>query len=168
MWDPFRILMSDLFGPELAGGGLVSGERTFAPDIEVKESKDAFLFNADLPGVKDSDVEINVDGNRLTLSGKREEEHRSEEDRYFAYERSFGSFSRSFVMPDNADMENIKADLREGVLRVEVPKKAEAKPKRIPIGAKKEEGAPEKKTETEAVEQREQNLTAKEKSSKAA
>jgi HSP20 family protein len=148
LWDPFRILMSDVFGPEMLGGGMTS-ERSFAPDIEVKETKQEFAFCADLPGVREDDVDIRVDGNRLTISGKREEEKRDEEDRYYAYERSFGSFSRSFVMPDSADMDKIQADLKDGVLRVEVPKKAETQPKRVALGGRKETltaGEPEKAT----------------------
>jgi HSP20 family protein len=80
-------------------------------------------------------------GNRLTVSGKREEEERNEDERYFSYERSFGTFSRSFVLPEGADPERIKADLRAGVLTITIPKKAEMQARRVEIGGGKEEKA---------------------------
>ena len=106
----------------------------FAPDIEIKECKDSYCLKADLPGVQASDLEVNVIGNRLTVSGTREEEQRREDDRYFAYERSYGSFSRSFVLPEGADVDNLKADLKDGVLQIVVPKKAEVQARRVEIG----------------------------------
>src|SRR5262249_8334978 len=103
----------------------------------------------DLPGVREQDLEVSVTGYRLTVSGKREEEERREDDRYFAYERSYGSFSRSFVMPEGADVESVKAELKDGVLHIIVPKKAEVQPRPIGVGQKgtrevSEAGKPEK------------------------
>jgi HSP20 family protein len=91
--------------------------------IDVKETKDAYLFTADLPGVKESDLELSLTGNRLTISGTREEEH----------ERSYGSFSRTFTLPDGVDPEHVGAELKDGVLRVNIPKKPEMKPKKIEL-----------------------------------
>lgn len=119
----------------------------FAPDIELKETKDAYVVKADLPGVHDEDIEVSITGNRLTVSGKREEEERQEDDRYFAYERSYGAFSRSFVMPESADLERVKANLKEGVLHVTVPKKAEMQARKIEISATKEGKAEQGKAE---------------------
>jgi HSP20 family protein len=137
LWDPFRLLMNDVFGSELFGGMSVGGERTFTPHLDVKETRDDFCIRADVPGLNESEVQIDIDGSRLTLSGQREAEERTEDERYYAYERNYGAFTRSFVMPDTADMEHVQADLRNGVLTVHVPKKAETKSKRVPIGTAK-------------------------------
>lgn len=148
--DPFRIMdplrmIRDIMGTDVFGGLVQPTSEVFAPDIEMKESKDAFIMTADLPGVKMDDVDVNVTGNRLTVSGKREEEERDENDRYFAYERSYGAFSRSFMLPEGADIENIHADFNDGVLKIRVPKRAEVKGRRIPLGHHNGEKQPELK-----------------------
>ena len=122
-WDPFRE-MSQL-APQASS--------TFIPSFEVKETKDAYLFTADVPGVKESDLEISLSGNRLTVSGKREAEKREQTDTYYTYERTYGDFTRSFTLPDGIDTENVRADLKEGVLALSVPKKPEVQPKKIAI-----------------------------------
>src|SRR5437588_593257 len=98
-WEPLR-LMRDLMGfdpfAEMFPTVNRSEAMTFAPRFEVKETKDAYLFKADLPGIEEKDVDITLTGNRVTVSGQREAEQREESDRYYAYERSYGSFSRSF------------------------------------------------------------------------
>jgi HSP20 family protein len=125
-WDPFQDLM-----PRLLRG---SDERlTFAPAFDVRESKDTFLFTADLPGFKDEDIDINVTGNRLTISGKREAEHVEDSDTFFCSERSHGSFTRTFTLPEGVDADRIEADLENGILTLRVPKTAEAQPKRIQV-----------------------------------
>jgi HSP20 family protein len=101
--------------------------------FDVKESKDAFEFRADVPGVKESDIEITLTGNRLSISGKREAEKTDSNDTYYTYERSYGSFSRTFTLPYGADTEHIRTDLKEGVLTVVVPKRAEVQPKKIAV-----------------------------------
>lgn len=121
-WDPFA---------ELAP--LAGREAAFAPAFEVKESGDAYLFKADLPGIPEEDLEISLTGNRLTVSGRREEEKREEGERFFAYERSYGSFSRAFTLPEGVDPEHAEAELANGVLTVSVPKRPELKPKKIEV-----------------------------------
>jgi HSP20 family protein len=133
--DPLRMIR-DIMGVDPFAGLVAPMSAMFAPDIEIKESKDAYVLAADLPGVGMDDLEISVVGNRLTVSGKREEEDRQEDDRFFAYERTYGSFSRAFVLPEGADVDHVKAELDSGVLRISVPKKAEMQPKRIEVGAK--------------------------------
>jgi HSP20 family protein len=120
-WDPFA---------ELAAG---TRDLAFLPSFEVKETKDAYVFKADLPGIRESDLDISLTGNRLTVSGKREEEKREEEERFYAYERSYGSFSRSFTLPEGIDVEHAQADLSDGVLTITLAKKPEVKPKRIEV-----------------------------------
>jgi len=124
-FDPFRELTT--FGPMLEPASV------FAPAFEVKETKDAYQFKADLPGVKESDVDITRTGNRLTISGKREAEREDGNDTYYTYERTYGSFTRSFTMPEGIDEEHIHAELKDGVLSVAVPKKPEAQPKKISL-----------------------------------
>jgi len=106
----------------------------FTPRFDVKDTKDAYVIKADLPGVKEEDVEVSLNGSLLTISGKREEEHREEGDSYYAMERSSGSFARSFTMPQGIDGNDVSAELKNGVLSVRIPKKPEAQPKRIAIG----------------------------------
>ncbi len=123
-WDPFREMSPAWITPEPAA---------FSPAFEVKETKDAFLFKADLPGVKDKDLEIKLDGNRLTIGGKREAEREDTQDAYYTYERSYGSFLRAFTLPEGIDGDHVQADLKEGVLTVAVPKMAGTKAKTIAI-----------------------------------
>jgi HSP20 family protein len=143
--DPFRMMRDLLTGDPFAGMVVPAGAM-FAPDIEIKETKDAYALTLDLPGVPMSEIDISVMGNRLTVSGKREEEERKEDDRFFVYERSYGTFSRSFVLPDGADVDKIKAELQSGVLNIVVPKRAEMHARRVEIGGKeaggKETGLP--------------------------
>jgi len=123
-WDPFREMSRRLGGDDLTG---------FVPNFDVKETKDAYIFKADLPGVKEGDTEISVTGNRLTISGQRQEEKKDEGDQYYAYERSYGSFSRSFTLPEGVDVDQVRAELKDGVLNVVVPKRPEVQPKKIPL-----------------------------------
>ena len=128
--DPFtlaRELMS--WDPFFAGRPATA----FAPAFEVKETTEAFVLKADLPGVAESELDINVHNNILTVSGSRAAEDRKEGESYALYERQFGSFSRSFSLPDMADGERIEAKLDSGVLTLVVGKKAAAKPRKIAL-----------------------------------
>jgi HSP20 family protein len=143
LFDPFRV-MSDLlrWDPlsdlERLGG---FGPGVFVPAVDVRETSDAYVFRVDLPGVKEEDIEISVTGNRLVLSGEREEETRDEGDRSHAYEITYGSFTRAFTLPDGADADNVRAEMKDGVLHITVPKRPEVQPRRIPLGTKAGEGA---------------------------
>ena len=105
----------------------------FAPAFEVKETADAFVVKADVPGVAESDLDISVHNSVLTVSGSRQAEERKEGESYALYERQFGSFSRSFSLPDMADAERVEAKLEHGVLTLTIAKKAEAKPRKIAL-----------------------------------
>ncbi len=125
-WDPFREITTStpfVSRPSVA----------FAPQFEVKETKDAFIFKADLPGVEEKNIDVSLTGNRLSVSGLREEEDRSEGENFFAYERAFGSFTRAFTLPDGVDSEQVSADLKDGVLTLHIAKKPEHQPKKISI-----------------------------------
>lgn len=124
-WDPFK----ESGWPAFTSMDMA----TFSPSFEVKETPGAYLFKADLPGVKSEDVDIHVEGNRLNIRGKREAEKREDNETYHAFERSFGSFSRSFLLPEPVAAEHVHAELKEGVLTLSVPKSPEARPQRIHI-----------------------------------
>jgi HSP20 family protein len=134
-WDPFEVM-----NQWLTGGGREGG-LTFVPSFEVKETKDAFIFKADLPGVEEKDLDISLVGDRIVVSGRRESEERQESDRFYAYERSFGTFSRAFTLPEGVDPDNIQADLKSGVLTLMLPKRPEVQPKRIKVTVEKKEQA---------------------------
>jgi HSP20 family protein len=138
-WDPFEVMQDlmrwDPFHESRAFGGQMTA---FAPTFDVKETGDSFVFKADLPGIKESDLDISLTGNRLTVSGQRQEEKKDESDTYYAYERSYGSFSRSFTLPEGIDAEHVQADLKDGVLNVVIPKKPEVQPRRIRLNASNE------------------------------
>jgi HSP20 family protein len=124
-WDPFRE-MAPVFAEERAA---------FMPAFEVKETKEGYTFTADLPGVKEQDLEITMTGSRLSISGKRESEKEEKSDTYYTCERTYGSFLRSFTLPDGIDTEHFRAELKEGVLNLVVPKRPEAQPKKIQVKA---------------------------------
>ena len=127
-WDPFREMAPFAFDRELG----------FAPAFEVKETKGSYLFKADVPGVKREDIDVSFSGNRLTITGKRDAEKEEKSETVYTYERSYGSFSRSFTMPEGIDANAIHADLRDGVLTVDVPKKPEAQAKKIAVSTPQE------------------------------
>jgi HSP20 family protein len=130
--NPFRVMDALLRWEPFQESRSLRGA-PFTPRFDVKETKDGFLFRADLPGVKDSDLDISVTDNVLTVSGKRVEE-RTEGEQYFTLERTSGEFSRSFSLPESADVNGVTADLKEGVLTLQVPKKPETQPRRIKVG----------------------------------
>lgn len=137
-WDPFRmmdaLLRWDPFRSDLGASFGGAGGYDFAPRFDVKETKDGYLIKADLPGVKEEELSVSLTGNQLTVSGKREEEHRDEGERYYAMERSYGTFARTFSLPDSVDGEHVTADLKDGILAIHIPKRPEAQPKKIAIG----------------------------------
>ena len=137
-WDPFQTMremlsmepMSQMLPELLRGPERMAG---YIPAFDVWETKDAYMFKADVPGFREQDIDINVASNRLTLSGKREAEQVSESDTYYCCERSSGMFTRTFTLPEGINADQIRADLKDGILTVTVPKTAEVQPKRITV-----------------------------------
>lgn len=123
-WDPFR---------EMAPLAVNQERFTFTPAFEVKETPEGYLFKADVPGVKEADLEVTLKGDRLTVSGKREQEKEQKSETYYTFERTYGSFTRSFTLPTGVDGDRVHADLREGVLTLLVPKRPEAQARKINI-----------------------------------
>ena len=130
-WDPFQ---------EMAPLLPVDVHRVIPP-FEVRETKDRFLFLADLPGVEAKDIEINLTGNRLTITGTRVDKTEKEEGEYYARERSYGRFTRSFTLPEGADLSAVQANLSAGVLTIVFPKLPAVQPKKIPVTVEKEKAA---------------------------
>jgi HSP20 family protein len=139
-WEPFRRMRQLLaWDPFAEMTELPAMERpiTFMPAFEVKETRDGYVFKADMPGIKEADLDLQITGDRLTVSGKREMEHRDEKETFYAYERSYGSFSRSFTLPMGVDSEHARAELKDGVLTIVLTKVPEAMPKKIEVKAEK-------------------------------
>lgn len=128
-WDPFREMM-----PAFSSFAALD-RATFSPSFDVTENKDAYVFKADVPGVKREDLEITTTGNRLQISGKRSSEEESKTDTVYTFERQYGSFTRTFTLPEGADLEHARSQLAEGVLTLVIPKKPGAQAKKIPISS---------------------------------
>jgi len=151
-WDPYREIASlqDRFNRAF-GSALGRPERddemnlaAWAPPVDIAEEKDRILITAELPGFKEDQIEIQTENGMLTLRGERKFEKESDGRSYHRVERSYGQFVRSFSLPNNVDREKIKADFADGLLRVELPKREDAKPRTIRITS----GTAGKKTET--------------------
>lgn len=126
-WDPFREMAPFPAFPPMEAG--------FNPSFEVTETKDAYVFKADVPGVKKEEIEITMTGNRLQISGKRESEQESKSETVYTYERQYGTFVRSFTLPDGIDVDHAKSELKDGVLTLVIPKNAAAQSKKIAIAS---------------------------------
>ncbi len=139
--DPFRDLF-DLqdhlfrtFGSAVRGReGEAPMVAAWSPLVDVFEDADCITLKVEVPEVEAKDVEILVEGNTLTLKGERKLENEEKRDGYHRIERTYGSFSRSFTLPATVDSEQIRAESKDGVLRIVLPKKAETKPRQIKVG----------------------------------
>ncbi|MCO6510662.1 MAG: Hsp20/alpha crystallin family protein [Aridibacter famidurans] len=146
-YDPFRELrslqdeMNRLFmtnvprsvaQEDLASGG-------WSPSVDIYESENEIILEAELPGMKRDDFEVSIENNVITLKGKREFEKKEEGDNYHRVERSYGAFTRSFSLPRTVSAENTTADFRNGVLKVTLPKREEAKARRIEVAGEGED-----------------------------
>ena len=144
-WEPFRELsslqteMNRLFNAafDTSEGG--NGGRRWAPAMDLAETDDHFVLRADLPGMTESDVNIEVEDNVLTVSGERKAEHEENREGFYRVERAFGAFSRSLTLPKGIDADAVSASFDKGVLEVRIPKPEERKPRRITIGTAGEE-----------------------------
>jgi HSP20 family protein len=136
MFEPFR-MMRDLlrFDPfsEMLPMLHQRAELAFVPDFDIKETRDGLVFRADLPGLSQDNLEITVDRNRLVVQGRREDERTDESETWYATERSYGSFVRTFTLPDSTDLEHLNAALDSGVLTITIPKKESAQPRKVQV-----------------------------------
>ena len=140
-WEPLRELSSlqnevnRLFntvfdGPTPSGNAM----RRWMPPMDLLESGDDFVLKADLPGMSEEDVTIELEDSTLTVSGERKAEHKTENEGFYRVERATGAFSRSLTLPKGVDAEAVTASFDRGVLEVRIPKPQERKPRRISIG----------------------------------
>lgn len=103
------------------------------PKIDITEDNNGYTLRADLPGVDKKDVRIQIDKNILKIEGEKKSEYKQEKGRYYHFERSYGQFSRSFVIPDGTDNEKIEAKMDNGVLELTIPKAKQEKPRAIEV-----------------------------------
>jgi HSP20 family protein len=148
-WEPFRDLvglqerMNRLFDESFRGLGRAGSEDdwalggSWAPAVDIYEQDGNIVLKAEVPGMDPKDVDIRVENNVLTLRGERKLDTEVKKENYHRVERTYGTFTRSFTLPTVVDTEKIKADYRDGVLRVSLPTKEEAKPKQIAISVGK-------------------------------
>jgi HSP20 family protein len=120
--------------------------RRWVPAMDLVEEDDSLVLRADLPGLSEDDVNVEVKDGVLTISGERKAEERKEEKGYYRVERSFGSFSRSLTLPEGIDPDKVSAEFDNGVLEVRIPKPEERKPHRVAIGKGSVEGKGSEKT----------------------
>jgi len=130
--EPFRLMRDFLRWDPLLDYG-PGAPTAFMPSFDVKETPDAYQFRADLPGILEAELEISLEGNRLTVAGKRDEESMKEGERIHLSERSHGTFSRTFSLPEDVEGEKVVAELRNGVLTLMVPKRPEVRPRKINV-----------------------------------
>ncbi len=140
-WDPFRDLMTlrekmnRLFEETFITRGeekeLVSG--TWTPSVDIYETENALILSAEVPGIEENDIEIKIENSTLTLHGERKFEKETKEENFHRIERAYGSFHRSFTLPNYVDQDKIKAEHENGILKITMPKKKELKPKKIKV-----------------------------------
>lgn len=131
MQEEMNRYFDDFFGEQRRG----LAEGAWLPAVDVSETDADFVVRAELPGMAQNEIEINVQDNVLTLKGEKKQEKKEEKENFQRLERSYGSFSRSFTLPAGVKPEDIKASFKDGVLEVTMPKTEEAKPKKIAISA---------------------------------
>ena len=139
-WEPFRELASLQSEMSRMLNGLAEGpSRTaataWAPAVDVWETETEIVYAFDLPGVPEDAIKIEVADDTLTISAERERTEEKSTDRFYRFERRFGSFSRAIGLPQGVDETKISAVTKDGVVEIHVPKPAEQKPRRIPIGS---------------------------------
>ena len=148
-WDPFRELtalqnrMNRLLEEQYGGGreeSLLAG--AFVPPVDIYEDEHSVQLKLEVPGVEEKELDIKVENNTLTVSGERKFEKEEKEENFHRVERRYGSFSRSFTLPNTVSTDDIQANYENGVLKIRLNKRAEAKPKQIKvnIGPKTVEG----------------------------
>ena len=160
-WEPARELqsiqqeMNRLFGTFFdspAGAGDGGALRRWIPAMDLIEEDDRYVLRADLPGVREDEVHVELEDNVLTISGERKSEHEERKEGLYRLERASGSFSRSLTLPEGIDPDSIQARFDKGVLEVRVPKREQRKPRRVAISvggtAPVIEGESESKSET--------------------
>ncbi|MGQ9617792.1 MAG: Hsp20/alpha crystallin family protein [Candidatus Aminicenantia bacterium] len=140
-WDPWKDLVAlqermsrlleESFGRMKREEGLVSGAWT--PAVDIYETESSLVVTAEIPGVSEKDIDVRIENNQLIIKGERKFEKETKEENYHRIERVYGSFYRSFSLPNTVDHDKVKAEYKNGVLKVTLGKKEEVKPKQIKI-----------------------------------
>ncbi|MFY9745148.1 MAG: Hsp20/alpha crystallin family protein [Acidobacteriaceae bacterium] len=157
-WDPFRDALSlqnrlnSLFQEYNRGEGDALSTAAFVPPVDVYEDEHKIVLKLEVPGMKESDLDIQLENNVLTVKGERKFEKEEKEENFHRIERRYGSFYRSFTIPSTVNPDSVKASYEAGVLKVELEKRAEAKPKQIKVevGTPKQVEAGKKEVKTAA------------------
>jgi HSP20 family protein len=151
-WEPARELreMNRLFNTffEPSTGAVM---RRWSPAMDLIETEDNYVLRADLPGVSEGDVKIELDDNVLTISGERKSAHKEAKEGYYRVERAYGSFSRTLTLPEGVDADSISASFDRGVLEVRVPKPEQRKPRKVEISVGGSQPASEADAATDAA-----------------
>jgi HSP20 family protein len=142
-WDPFRELdelqnrLATIFGRapvrKDAGKDEAMTVAEWAPLVDITEDEREYLIKAELPEVKKEEVKVSVQDGVLTISGERKYEKEEKGKKYHRVERAYGSFARSFTLPEGADAEKVAGEFKDGVLKVHVPKSEKTKPKKVEV-----------------------------------
>jgi HSP20 family protein len=138
-WEPLRELnslqseMNRLFNTAFDAPSGSSATRRWVPAMDLVEAGDQFVLRADLPGMSEEDIEIELEDGTLTVSGERKAEHEQREEGFYRVERAFGAFSRSLTLPKGIDADAVSASFDRGVLEIRIPKPEARKPRRISI-----------------------------------
>jgi HSP20 family protein len=139
-WDPFKELedmqnrLNTMFGrAPVRKGGDKEEALTVAPLVDITEDDKEYLIKAELPEVKKEDIKLTVDEDVLTITGERKYEKEEKGKKYHRVERAYGSFMRSFTLPEDADGSKVSAECKDGLLKVHLPKSEKAKPKSIEV-----------------------------------
>ena len=111
----------------------LDGHDRWTPSVDIMEKEGNLILRAELPGLNEKEIELKLEGNILTLKGERKMENEDEKGKYHRIESYYGSFTRSFRLPDTVDYEKINAEYKNGVLKVTIPQKPEVKPREIPV-----------------------------------
>jgi len=153
-WEPFRELTSlqdrinRVFRESYAGDRDESLTTSrFAPAVDVYEDEHKVALKIEVPGIDEKDIDVRVENNTLTVHGERKIEKEEKEENYRRVERQYGSFTRTFTLPQTVDTDNVSANYEKGVLKITLPKKAEAKPKQIKVQIGSEKAGSEKTLE---------------------
>lgn len=131
-WDPLAVARQ-LMGAVPSLPEPATSRITFMPRLEVSETDEGYLVLADVPGLRQDDLDVTVTGNQLTISGERRTENSTRNGTYHVTERSYGKFVRTVTLPADADVNDVSADLDDGVLRLAISKHADSKPRKISL-----------------------------------
>jgi HSP20 family protein len=129
--DRVNRIFRESYSPEGPGDALTTAN--FAPPVDVYEDEQGVTLNIEVPGIDEKDIDVSIENNTLTVRGERTLEKEEKEENFQRVERQYGSFTRSFTLPNSVDLEQVSAHYNKGVLKIRLAKKAEAKPKQIKV-----------------------------------